>query len=347
MLVKDLKVIEFELSSRCNARCPGCERTFKGETHPDLQLNDITLSQYKKILPSKDYIENKEICYCGVMGDPLVNPEFYEICEYTLSMDPDVITVSTNGGLRSKEYWTKLGTLSSKDPRLTMGFAVDGFEKTNHIYRVGVNWNKLVENMTAYSNAGGRGEWIYNPFDHNLDDIDKAKELANNLGFKFLIRYSVKQEKTVSAINKKTKETVNKISLTNHTYQHPEDVRKKKVSKSSKTKSYSPNIKCKTIHEKEIFIGANYQMWPCCFLYDQQVGFSYPKEIKENFIGKFSKYGDKWNDLLTHDIQEILNHEWFSKTLEESWDPTHPMFLQRCQKNCSLFGKKNPIFIEN
>ena len=46
-------------------------------------------------------------------------------------------------------------------------------------------------------------------------------------------------------------------TLTNHTYQHPEDVRKKKVSKSSKTKSYSPNIRCKTIHEKEIFIGAN------------------------------------------------------------------------------------------
>ena len=342
MLVTDLKKIEIELSNRCNARCPGCARTLKGETHPDLQLNDINLDQYKKILPSKEYIENKEIYYCGVLGDPLVNPKFYEICEYTLSMNPNVITVSTNGGLRSKEYWARLGTLSSTNAQtLEISFAVDGFETTNHIYRVGVNWNKLVENMTAYSNAGGLGVWVYNPFDHNLDDIDKAKKLANTLGFKFRIQLTSQyiRELSHNVINKKTKETINKISLTNEKYRHPEDVNKKTI-----TKNYNLNIKCKLVHDKEIYIGADYQMWPCCYLYDEWANLS--TTGRKGLIEKFSKYGDKWNDLLTHDIQEILNHKWYSQVLENSWNQKHPMFIERCQKTCNHFGKNAVIYKE-
>ena len=63
MLVQDLKKIEVELTTRCNARCPGCARTLKGETNPDVELADITLENYKKVLHSKEYIENKEIFY--------------------------------------------------------------------------------------------------------------------------------------------------------------------------------------------------------------------------------------------------------------------------------------------
>ena len=329
MLVKDIKKIEIELSTRCNARCPGCARTLEGKTNPNVNLNDITLENYKKILHSNEYIANKEIFYCGVLGDPLINPEFYEICEYTLTMNPQIIIVSTNGGLRNKEYWTKLGKLSSNNPKLDIRFCVDGFEKTNHLYRVGVEWNKLLENMTAYSNAGGNGHWIYNPFDHNINDIDQAKNLANDLGFNFSIRYSMKQEDIHNVVNKKTKEIINKVSLTNQKYQHPEI---------NNTKQDDLNIKCKLIHEGEIYIGANYQIWPCCYLYDNNW------YQRDNMIEKFSKYETKWNDTLTYDIQNILNHKWFSQILENSWNTNHPMFLSRCQKSCSRFGKKQHTF---
>ena len=30
------------------------------------------------------------------------------------------------------------------------------------------------------------------------------------------------------------------------------------------------SIKCKYVHEGEIFIGADLTMWPCCFLYDSK-----------------------------------------------------------------------------
>ena len=62
---------------------------------------------------------------------------------------------------------------------------------------------------------------------------------------------------------------------------------------------------------------------------------------------KFSKYEAKWNDTLTYDIQNILNHKWFSQILENSWNTNHPMFLSRCQKSCSRFGKKQHTFERN
>ena len=34
MLVKNQKTIRVEITNKCNARCPGCERTVDGDTHP-------------------------------------------------------------------------------------------------------------------------------------------------------------------------------------------------------------------------------------------------------------------------------------------------------------------------
>lgn len=336
MLVQDLKKIEVELTTRCNARCPGCARTLKGETNPDVELADITLENYKKVLHSKEYIENKEIFYCGVLGDPIVNKEFKEICEYTLSMNPKILIVSTNGGLRSKEYWSELGAISKKNPKLDIRFCVDGFADTNHLYRVGVNWDRLVENMTAYSEAGGKGQWVYNPFDHNINDIEKAKQLSTKLGFKFTLRYSMKQESTHKVVNKKTKEVINKVSLTNTKYQHPE--LKKQIEQKEEIKDL--NIKCKLVHEGEIYFGANGQIWPCCYLYDN----NWYK--RDDMLEKFSKYNSNWNNSFNHDIQDILDHEWFSQILKDSWNENHPMFLSRCQKSCSHFGKKQHTFAQ-
>ena len=63
-------------------------------------------------------------------------------------------------------------------------------------------------------------------------------------------------------------------------------------------------------------------------------------------IEKFSKYNSDWNNSLKHDIQDILNHEWFSQILKDSWDENHSMFLSRCQKSCSHFGKKQHTFAQ-
>ena len=39
----------------------------------------------------------------------------------------------TNGGARSKQWWTDLGKLTKGKMRVTFG--IDGLEDTNHLYR--------------------------------------------------------------------------------------------------------------------------------------------------------------------------------------------------------------------
>ena len=39
-----------------------------------------------------------------------------------------------------------------------VNFSVDGLEDTNHLYRQGVKWEKVEDNMVAFCDAGGLGQ---------------------------------------------------------------------------------------------------------------------------------------------------------------------------------------------
>ena len=88
------------------------------------------------------------------------------------------------------------------------------------------------------------------------------------------------------------------------------------------------SIKCKYIHEDELFIASNSTLWPCCFLWSESV--------EKKSIDKLNKYENGWNSLKLHSIDEILQHPWYQGELEESWDPGHPMHISRCITNCAL-----------
>ena len=63
--------------------------------------------------------------------------------------------------------------------------------------------------------------------------------------------------------------------------------------------------------------------------------------------------------LLAKSVNELLLQEGIDPTargiavaindiiaLKDSWNENHPMFLSRCQKSCSHFGKKQHTFAE-
>lgn len=90
------------------------------------------------------------------------------------------------------------------------------------------------------------------------------------------------------------------------------------------------SIKCKYIHEQEVFIASNSTLWPCCFLWSETV------ERPEKINATLNKYENGWNSLKLHSIDEILEHPWYQGELEESWNPEHPMHISRCITNCAL-----------
>jgi hypothetical protein len=89
------------------------------------------------------------------------------------------------------------------------------------------------------------------------------------------------------------------------------------------------SIKCKMVHEDEIFIASNMTLWPCCFLWDSAF------KNKENINDKLGIFEEGWNDLRKHSIDEIMAHPWFTKILGDSWDPDHPLHFARCVRTCA------------
>ena len=178
-------LLHIELSTHCNAACPLCMRYYNSSTivRPDLNLTSISLEQFKKYFTATFLSTLKRIIYCGTMGDPLMAKDCYDIIQYVNEINPNCQqTFHTNGGIREKIFWSKMGELFSK-PNMKLIFSIDGLEDTNHIYRRNVVWSKLINNADTFIKAGGQATWEYLVFDHNDHQVELAKELSVAMGF--------------------------------------------------------------------------------------------------------------------------------------------------------------------
>lgn len=194
--VGSLRQLHIELTNACNAACPMCVRFYKNSplVRPDLEINQITLEKFQNYFPPEILNPLVKILFCGVHGDPCMASDLVEICEYIQSNTSDkfVLQVHTNGGMRNPEWWAKLGKVFASRNELSMDcwrviFSVDGLEDTNHLYRRNVDWNKLTANIKAFIGAGGNAAWEYLIFEHNEHQIDEARKMSEEMGFKMFI----------------------------------------------------------------------------------------------------------------------------------------------------------------
>lgn len=188
----ELSQMHIELTNACNAACPMCVRFYNNSplVRPDLEIGQITLEQFKNWFPPDIIKKCNLILFCGVHGDPCVAKDMLEICEYIMnSSEKTAVRVNTNGGMRRKDWWEKLGKLFSKKNKKTnhhywqVTFSIDGLSDTNHLYRRNVNWDILIDNVKAFIDAGGSASWDYLIFKHNEHQIEDAEKLSKNLGF--------------------------------------------------------------------------------------------------------------------------------------------------------------------
>jgi len=328
MLEQDIKMYELEITADCNAECPLCARTIANM--PLRGNSQISLQQIKEMFPSESTIKGKHFALCGVLGDPIVHPECFEICEWFVENGGDV-SISTNGGYNNAEWWTKLAKLKN----LHCKFSVDGFENSNHIYRVNVNWKVLVRNMRAFAEAGGEGRWTFIPFGHNEDDYEQARDLAKELGMKFIKRTSGRN--ALSKKKHKSRKMDTTIKLTDSKKIPHNDLSElKKIYKSNDKKVVDeavPTISCQFYHNKDhegatAYIGADSTLWPCCYLYD---------ESKKSYKRVIPSEDKEFNNLQKYSIDEILRTELYTD-LKKRWYASHEDHLRRCVKSCGLKG---------
>jgi MoaA/NifB/PqqE/SkfB family radical SAM enzyme len=359
MNIDNIKKIELEITSDCNAACPGCTRT----RFPDLlTIQSMSLNDIKRLFPTKKEISNKQFKFCGVLGDPVVHPEFLEMIKY-LTTNDGFCQISTNGGYQNVSWWTELGQIGASTKLVDVVFAVDGHKETNHIYRVNTVFDVIERNMTAYA-LGGKGfasaTWMYIVFDHNEHELEAARKNASILGFKFARRTGirntindwvaklpkkdlvtkkiVKEEFVITTSNNNAHgkvEQVKELQQFINTYSNSTDIvpiigksTGNMVNDEPTRKRILDSIVCKLVHEGEIFIASDLTMWPCCFLWHLA------HTHKDEFLKLTKNFKPGWNSLANNSIDDILAHEWFATLLEASWDPSHKMHIEKCIITC-------------
>lgn len=347
--LSQVKNLQLEISSYCNAACPQCPRNkHGGSTIEDLPLTNWSMDQFNHVIGQVKNFDIDLIYFCGTYGDPMMNPHILEMCDVIKKTFKNCkIGIHTNGGLQYHGLYRKLATAVD-----FCAFGIDGLEETNHLYRRKVSWNKLMENAGAFIESGGHAIWDFIVFEHNQHQVESARQMANDLGFK---EFNIK--KTSRFISRKhevtnemdvyndqnQKEYVIKIptdkTYINSSYEEIYQLNPKQFKNYLKTTS----ISCNACRIKEIYIGSDGLVFPCGWLHDRL----YCADAKTHDDYKilhdlFDEIGGiNHANIFFTPIQQIVDHTWFP-IIEKQW-PTNS--IERCALMCgskyNIIGNQN------
>jgi len=178
---KKLKVW-LDISTYCNTACPQCHRTnAKTLNKVDwLPLLQWSFNEFKKAFPKKILNNFRHFQFCGTWGDPCMNKDMLEICEYIINNSQTYIIVNTNGSMRDIFWWTRLGYII-KD-RGVVYFDIDGINQEMHShYRQKTDLSLILEHIKAYSQYGKISLFTI-IFKHNEDYLKDINEMVKQMG---------------------------------------------------------------------------------------------------------------------------------------------------------------------
>lgn len=173
--LSDYKYIEIDFTFRCSLKCPLCLR----QVEPNSLQNrtDISLKNLEKIC--KFF---KSQSWCGQFSDCIYHRKFHD-CQYIANEYDVGYVVHTNGNGRNDKWWNKTFDLTPK--KSTWQFALDGLKHNAHIYRIGTDFDRVLDVMKLGKRKNVRIIWQYIIFPYNKKDIAEAKKISDGEGFIF------------------------------------------------------------------------------------------------------------------------------------------------------------------
>lgn len=318
---ENIREVQFEASSNCNARCPLCQRNFYGYPqnygYPE---HDMTLEEAQRIFTPDFVAQLRLILAEGNFGDMQMNPHMIDIWRYLRSVAPSTtaLQATTNGGARDRDFWEDLADLG-----IHVNFAIDGLEDTNHLYRQDVNWHRLMTNVKTFLGKNGRATWKFIEFDHNRHQIDAARKMAHDMGFQHF--YVVNQGTQKNQQHRQRSVVFDRRGNTSHvigpwTGSTDFATIKKNFERTFELQSWydsvpkPTSVHCEVFLSQQIFINSVGDVFPCCYL--AQASGNYCEVGGRSRITDQIKAIAKGNNALTYSVRECI--EWF-RDVEAAW----------------------------
>ena len=329
--------VHLELTTKCNANCPMCNRNYKGKIREKLPILELSLNDIKKIMPKEFVKQLKLISLCGVYGEPICNKEILPIIAYFYECNPSIdIDLYTNGSLHDITWWRDLALLM-KDHKGTVIFGIDGIGDVHSLHRCGTNFETIIRNARTYIKNGGNAQWDFIVFKHNEHQVYEAEKMSKSLGF------SAFQIKKTSRFFKNLYENSDGLDSNILEYgKHPvydldgnikyyielptnmefrnksEEILFSIIKEYGTLNNYFNKniIECDSIKNGGIFISASGEVFPCCTVY-QQICYKTIHEVKDPIELNEYKLYSKYNlSAFNKSIKEIVEGNFFSELLE-------------------------------
>jgi MoaA/NifB/PqqE/SkfB family radical SAM enzyme len=271
--VSEITTVHLELTDKCQAQCPMCARNYHGgPTRPFIRNGDMSFEDFKKWFPKSFLRQLTNFYSCGNYGDPAFARDCLEIYSYVRECNPDTrLALHTNGGMRNPEWWAKLAKAIGTVAYSTVVFAIDGFQGKHELYRRNTNFEKVIENLKAYIDAGGEARVDSLVFRHNEDDVEELE--------KYLLGLGVKEVNFISTTRFYEMEKFKVVNQNLETEYHLEPARRKEFLKRPNAElvklldeNYrkdvfrTAKISPRCVTENAIYVDPYGNITPCCYI---------------------------------------------------------------------------------
>lgn len=253
MQAADVKWLQVENTSKCNAWCTSCGRNNGGFGLRDgLIEEDLSVERLKEVI---DMLPNLEaIQFSPTYGDPAASPLAMQHFELAVSRVKQV-NIHTNGSLRSTTWWKDVAKLL-EPVKHEVWFAIDGLAGAHEIYRQGTSWQKVIDNAKAFIDAGGHAIWQFIPFKHNEDQIVDCIKLSQQLGFEnFKFIRDVRYPRVGASRHYQTGQVIEILPWS----------RDQQMSKYNQPERYVTAAQCRHLKEPSLYLSSDGQLANCCF----------------------------------------------------------------------------------
>lgn len=252
--------------------------------------------------------------FSGNFGDFCSNREMPKITEYVKKLNPSIVLYGdTNGSAQDSDWWASLGPHFNNGE---MFFALDGLEDTHSIHRRGTNFNKIIENVQAFTEAGGIALWKFLLFRHNEHQIDEAEKLAEEIGCRrFMVISS--REYNEECLRPETVTFDLKSEIFNRY--------------GEKSLAEGGQAICKPLSNKSIYIAADGTVHPCCLTH-----CNYITEQEQTFkavVPLIDQHIDEIN-FKSNSLESIIQGPYFDKMLKLSKNNSY------CMAKCNKYRKE-------
>ena len=322
-----IRKLQIDITSYCNAKCPGCARNIAGGNTVDfITLNHFDVDIWDRLV--KQDLQNTSIeslTLNGNWGDCGMHPHLPDMLKtFITHHKKTAIFLATNGGMHNQQWWEQLGNVLKESASHIVAFALDGLEDTNHVYRRNVNFSKVVDNIKAFVKGNGRAQIVFTVFDHNQHQIDDIVKLGKDLGCaEVKIRKSFSDSMQVKTNNEDYTIT-SKYTESDILYvvNEVDEISVEKPYDYTKTK----DTKCPWYNLGEIQIDPWHNVWTCCHISNQR----FYNNLEASTVRDIGL--EKFN-LANKNLKEILSHNYFSTTVRDavdqgSWDV--------CKRTCDV-----------